>query len=191
MKGVLRWKLGDWKTNAFLNTIFLWLIEPSNTTRPPPVDSVVVRFRWVKSRPCFEREVYLISSLVSKEIQLIDRNYFCRRRGFLKHIVWILVLFYNTFVNLIWENIRKLNWRNWLCFRLFTFDNAFRWSRVAFVKARFYLKGYWKYCDSKSLPNERNWYLLVSICFSAAHNFSILCKLDHCGFSLCFNPPLQ
>lgn len=29
----------------------------------PGVDSVVVRFRWVKSRPCIEREVHLISSL--------------------------------------------------------------------------------------------------------------------------------
>ena len=94
--------------------------------------------------------------------------------GFLKHIVWILVLFYNTFVNLLWENIRKLNWRNWLCFRLFTFDNAFRWSRVAFVKASFYLKGYWKYCDSKSLSNERNWYVLVSMFLGVPQFFNFV-----------------
>lgn len=37
--------------------------EPDGTARAPTVDSVVVRFRWVKSRPCFEREVHLISSL--------------------------------------------------------------------------------------------------------------------------------
>lgn len=36
----------------------------STTSRiEPTIDSAVVRFRWVKSRPCFEREVYLISSL--------------------------------------------------------------------------------------------------------------------------------
>ncbi|XP_078375566.1 uncharacterized protein LOC144658931 isoform X2 [Oculina patagonica] len=37
--------------------------EPGSAPRPPRVDSVVVRFRWVKSRPCFDREVHLISSL--------------------------------------------------------------------------------------------------------------------------------
>lgn len=61
------------------------------------------------------------------------------------------------------EDIRKLNWRNWLCFRLFTFDNAFWWSRAAFVEASFYLKGHWKYCDSKSLSKEFNWCQLSSV----------------------------
>ena len=80
----------------FLIPICLWLTEPEGSTRAPTVDSVVVSFRWVKSRPCFEREVHLISSLVSKEMQLVYSDWFCRKRRFLNDVFLNLVFLYNT-----------------------------------------------------------------------------------------------
>lgn len=123
------------KTNAFWIPICLWLTEPGRTTTAPAVDSVVVRFRWVKSRPCFEREVHLISSLVSTERNTtsVSQIFLQEARDFQLHRLNRGVLL-QYFVNL--EDIRKLNWRNWLCFRLFTFDNALWSSRAAFVRAR-------------------------------------------------------
>lgn len=51
--------------NLFLQAFFWSYTEPRTLSTEPSVDSVVVRFRWVKSRPCFAREIHLISSLVS------------------------------------------------------------------------------------------------------------------------------
>ena len=51
--------------NVLLQAYFWCYTEPRTPSTEPSVDSVVVRFRWVKSRPCFAREVHLISSLVS------------------------------------------------------------------------------------------------------------------------------
>ena len=54
--------------------IYFSFTDPG-TNRQPRVESVGVRFRWVKERPCIEREVYLISSLVSRlsrEITLVQ-----------------------------------------------------------------------------------------------------------------------
>lgn len=60
---LLRWQF-EW--GKPISSSFFWCYtEPRTSSTEPSVDSVVVRFRWVKSRPCFAREIHLISSLVS------------------------------------------------------------------------------------------------------------------------------
>lgn len=143
------------KTNVFFKLwIYLLFTEPG-ISGAPRTDCVVVRFRWVKSRPCFEREVHLISSLVSSQIPWTIAF---GSEGFLEHIVWIVVFVYVTL--LIWfgrypeVELKKLIVLAfvYLSQRVFVVS-----IEQLTIKASF-LKGYRKYCDSKSLFNECNWY---------------------------------
>lgn len=89
------------------------------------MDSVVVRFCWVESRPCIEREVHLISSLVSLKPQIDIPKCLRRNRDNFETYRINFVYCYVTLV-IRFRRYPEVRVKKLIVVRLFTFQNAFR-----------------------------------------------------------------